>query len=172
MEAQRWMKLLSALVIVVAAYATPQVAAGQPGNWQPTPATPNVQAEHKRSGFLIGFSAGSALGDDTVNQTGSMVSFYLGGFLNPNLALMFTVTDFEADEFANDCLGDCSSPTWSATSLEVTGVAMQRWLSDRFFVRIPRPVLLWTAVIALGTLAAWRSPGRRRLLLLAVFGLG
>lgn len=137
----RMKSLLTALAIFGFASAVPETASAQPGNWQPAGPGPGpvqmVQAQHKRSGLLLGFSAGSALGDEAQGQTGAMASAYIGWFLNPNLALMFTTTAFETDSYYyDDCSIDyCPGPDMIARDLQVTGFAAQKWLSDRFWLR-------------------------------------
>jgi len=112
-------------------------AAAQPGNWQSAPApvvvTPQPPPQHKRSGLIIGLSAGGAIGDEAKAQTGALTSFFVGGFLNPNLALMFQVIGFAADSLSY--CADCTGQAEVAEELTVVGGSMQRWLSDRWWVR-------------------------------------
>jgi len=112
-------------------------AAAQPGTWQAGPAPvvviPQPPPEHKRSGFIIGLSAGSALGDEADSHSGAMTSVFLGTFLNPNLAVLFNVIGFEADNLTY--CADCNRQPEVAQELVVVGGAMQRWLSDRLWVR-------------------------------------
>jgi hypothetical protein len=124
-------RFLPALV-VAAALLVASTADAQPGNWQPAQPIPQqqVQAQHKRSGLIVGFALGGGLGDEESSHTGALGSIYVGGFINPKLAVMFNATGFDADSYCYDCNTD---PV--AESLEVWGGSAQAWLSDRLWIK-------------------------------------
>ncbi|MBT8493239.1 MAG: hypothetical protein KJO07_09300 [Deltaproteobacteria bacterium] len=116
--------------IIVASLLVASSADAQPGNWAPAPSSsPQVVQHHKRSGLIFGFALGSGLGDDNQQHTGALGSIYVGGFINPKLAVMFNATGFDADSYCYDC-NDAV-----ADSLEVWGGAAQAWLTDRLWIK-------------------------------------
>ncbi len=134
------MKHLALVLISLASLTTSEVALAQPGSYgpgtyEPAPAPRIVRRAHKRSGLILGFSAGPALGDEYERHTGALMSAYIGGFINPTLALLFDIKGFEADQdYEAFCELSCGSDP-EALNLTVWGGAAQLWLSDRLWVK-------------------------------------